>query len=226
MRSRLGDYLTAGSHESATGYFLLLAPKSEGIGNAFCANSFDAKRNGNELFEACRSEVVTGGRDARPPHDSFAFADHDTQPARTEELMFRLFHPNEEDGEMHDARGVCVPEGNPPLRGEASIRIHGLGCNALDSHERKKSHEAGALDGLGHGMLAGGGTTGSATAGDTSVAVHKLLKELNIFVVHVHRPRPLAINKDRILLNGFEPRFLAPRLTANFGRDCHKFKCS
>lgn len=67
---------------------------------------------------------------------------------------------------------------------------------------RQQGHEAGALDGAGNGVLAGGVATGLATADDAAVTVGQLRKQVEVFVVDVHRTRGLAINVDGVALRG------------------------
>ena len=71
---------------------------------------------------------------------------------------------------------------------------------ALVAHVGQQGHEAGALDGERHGVLAGGGATALATANDLALPIGQFGQQVEILVVDVHRTRTFAIDKNRILL--------------------------
>src|SRR6056297_373584 len=74
-------------------------------------------------------------------------------------------------------------------------------------------------------MLAGCGTTALAAAYDATLAVNHLLEQLDVFVIDVHRPRAVAIDKDRIFLFGARANSAAFAGTATRAHrtGCHQF---
>ena len=64
----------------------------------------------------------------------------------------------------------------------------------LVAFERKQRHESSTLDRLGNGMLRDCCATGFTTTDNSTVAINQFLKQLNVFVVDVHRTWPFAIN--------------------------------
>jgi hypothetical protein len=65
---------------------------------------------------------------------------------------------------------------------------------------RQQGHEPRLLDRQRHGMLAGGGATALASANDLALAVRQLREQLQILIVDIHRPGPLAVDKYRVFL--------------------------
>jgi hypothetical protein len=79
----------------------------------------------------------------------------------------------------------------------------GGGARSLFAGVWQQSHESRPFDCFGYGMLADCGTASFASTHDFSVTVHKLLQQVQILVVHVHRARTFATDKQGILTDGF-----------------------
>lgn len=80
-----------------------------------------------------------------------------------------------------------------------------------------ESHEAGAFDGLGDGVLADCVAARLAAADDFAVAVGELRQQVDVFVVDVHRLGADAIDEDRILLGNLLDVGAAPVLLVLVG---------
>ena len=74
----------------------------------------------------------------------------------------------------------------------------------------------GPLDGERNRVLAGRAAAGLAAADDFAVAVDELLEQLDVLVIHEHRPGPDAVDPDRILLLDLDPRLRLPLGTGVF----------
>ena len=85
----------------------------------------------------------------------------------------------------------------------------------------QQRHEASSFDRIGDGVLADRGATGLAAANDFSVTVNQFLEQFDVFVIDVHWARALAIDVQRILLDGACGRFwLSPcHLSSHLGQD-------
>ena len=87
-----------------------------------------------------------------------------------------------------------------------------------------KRHKAGAFDGFGHGMLADGGAAAFSPADDFSLPIGQLFQQFHVFVIHVHRPWALAIDKDRIFLFAADLGLGVPLTDfINLQFSCHSF---
>lgn len=65
---------------------------------------------------------------------------------------------------------------------------------------RHKCHKPSSLDRFGDRVLTGRRAARFSTAYDPAVTIHQLRKQFDIFVIDIHRPRPLAIDQKRIPL--------------------------
>ena len=80
--------------------------------------------------------------------------------------------------------------------------LNAVACESAEllARVRQQGHEAGSLDGFRHGVLADGRATALAAADDLALPIGELLEQFHVLVVDVHRPWPLALDKNRILL--------------------------
>ena len=88
---------------------------------------------------------------------------------------------------------------------------------------RQEGHVACPFDGFGNGMLRNGGAARFSAADDLSMAIDQLFQQLHVFVIHVHRTRPFAVDSQGVLFLGARANFLA-----FFGsyRKCHSASLS
>jgi len=63
---------------------------------------------------------------------------------------------------------------------------------------RQQRHKPSSFDCLCYDVLAGGRTTRLAASNNPPVAINQLFEHLHVFIIHVHRTWPFAINEQRI----------------------------
>jgi hypothetical protein len=117
--------------------------------------------------------------------------------------MLRLLHHREEDGEMDNSRRVGVAKLHSSLvrkshRGRKMANRKG----PLLANERHQSHEPSSLDSRRDGMLTHRRTAALATADDFAVTIDQLAEQFDVFVIDVHRPRPVAVDENRVFSFG------------------------
>lgn len=90
--------------------------------------------------------------------------------------------------------------------------INSIGDQSLIAFEWQQCHEAGSFDCIGHSVLADRGATRFASPDNPAMTIDQFLKQLDVFVVDIHRARTLAIDVKWIFTNGSGFCFgLAPR---------------
>lgn len=62
----------------------------------------------------------------------------------------------------------------------------------------QQRHEPGPLDGSRHGVLARRCAPGFPTTDNLGLPIDYLAEQIEVLVIDEHRPRPHAVNKDRV----------------------------
>jgi hypothetical protein len=90
--------------------------------------------------------------------------------------------------------------------------INSIGDQSLIAFEWQQCHKAGSFDCIGNGVLADRRATRLASSNDPAMTIDQFLKQLDVFVVDIHRTRTLTIDVKWIFTNGSGFCFgLAPR---------------